>query len=551
MLPRWGLKEVTVLEDRVIIAVLRYLAIPLLGALVAWAVYRRLEPDRVARRLGRWTVARVGLLAVAIGLAFATFLGLRYATWHSHVLDLGSYDQKVWVASVQGDLAGVVEQTYRGGQHVSPCGAVRYWGICHFQPLYVVYALAYRLWASPLLLLWSQALLVASGLIPCYLLARDRLGGTAGLLVVAVYLLHPAVQFNALLDFRPDHVAIPFFFWAFWLAERERPGLALLAATVPALAKQSLILAFVGFGLYLVVRRRLVLLGAVATAVGALVFAAVAFGVLAGPGRSEGAFMIGRYFSGGTELLAPGLVGRKLFYLVGLFGPLAFLSWRDPVALLPALPSIGVSLLSNDVNFVSIQSQYSASVVAPAFAGLITALAWLQARRGAGTALRALGALVVLSLVFSVAQGPTPLGLNFWSERWGHQWHYRHYLPDRQAALDEAAGLIPSDPDVMVVSQNDINSALLAHRHYYFAFPAGIDRADYVLVDTGRRPFLYWIVPRDRAPYDGVVRQLRDTPEYRVAFERDGVVLFQRTGPRSPGPPDPERLPVRPEGLPR
>jgi hypothetical protein len=190
-------------------------------------------------------------------------------------------------------------------------------------------------------------------------------------------------------------------------------------------------------------------------------------------------------------------------------------------------------------------------VVAPAFVGLLTALATLEARRGDGAALRALGALVALSLAFSVAQGPTPLGLNFWNERWGRQWHFRHYLPDRQAALDEAARLIPADPDVMVVSQNDVNSASLAHRHYYFGFPAGIDRADYVLVDTGRRPFLYWIVPRDREPYDWIVRQLRNTAEYRVAFEREGVVLFQRIGPRHPGPPDPERLPVRPEGLPK
>jgi uncharacterized membrane protein len=285
--------------------------------------------------------------------------------------------------------------------------------------------------------------------------------------------------------------------------------------------------------------------------VGAIAFVVVTFGFLAGPGRSEGAFMIGRYFLGGTELLAPGLLARKAAYLVGLFGPLAFLSWRDPVALLPAVPSLGISLLSSEATHFSIQSQYSASVVAPALAGLLTALAGIELRRRDGTALRALGSLAVLSLGFAVAQGPTPLGLNFWSERWGHQWHFRHYLPDRQSALDEAARLIPADPEVMVVSQNDVNSAAMAHRHYYFAFPAGIDRADYVLVDTGRRPFLYWIVPRDRTPYDQVVHQLRQAPEYRIAFERDGVVLFERTGPRQPGPPDPGRLPVRPEGLPQ
>jgi len=210
--------------------VLRSLLIPGVGAVLAWVVWQHLPARQLERRVaGRAARIAVGL-ALAAGLVGVTLLTLRYATWHAHLFDLGSYDQKVWVASVQRDLTGVIAQTYRGGERFSPCGATRYWGICHFQPLYVIYALAYRLWPSPLLLLWSQALLVASGVIPFYLLTRKLLGSTAGVLGVMVYLLHPAVQFNALLDFRPDHVAIPFLFWAFWFAERNRPGLALVAA---------------------------------------------------------------------------------------------------------------------------------------------------------------------------------------------------------------------------------------------------------------------------------------------------------------------------------
>lgn len=537
--------------DRLIIGFWQFLALPGLGALLAWLVWRRVDGRGLELRLGRrgWAaIVVVGLLAGALAVAL---LGLRYATWHTHVLDLGSYDQKIWVASVQRDAGEVLVQTYRGGERASPCGSTRYWGICHFQPVYVVYAFIYRLWASPLVLLWSQALLVVSGLIPAYLLARDRLGPPAAALAGVVYLAHPAVQFNALLDFRPDHPVIPFLLWAFWLVERGYPWLSLVAAAVPALTKGSLILTFVGFGIYLLLKRRLVLAGTLATVAGLLAFVAVEFVVLAGPGRSEGTFMIGRYFSGGAELLAPGLVARKLVYLVGLFGPLAFLCWRDPLTLLPALPSIGISMLSRDFTHVSIESQYSASIVGPAFAGLVTALAWRQSRHGDGGAVRPLAALLVLSLAFSVAQGPTPLGIKFWNERWGRQWHHGHYVPDRQAALDEAARLIPGDPEVIVVSQNDVNSAHLAHRHYFFTFPVGLERADYVLLDTGRRPFLYWLVPRDRQPYDAIVRQLRESPDFRVAFTRDGVVLFARVGPRQPGPPDNDRLPVRPEGLPR
>jgi len=392
-------------------------------------------------------------------------------------------------------------------------------------------------------------LVVASGLIPCYLLGRDRLeSAAAGVLAGALYVLHPAVQFNGLLDFRPDHVAIPFLFWAYWLIERDRVVAAIAAAGIPALAKQSLMLTFAFFGLYIAWRRRRVAVGVAMFAVGLAAFGVASFYVLAVPGRSEAAFMIDRYFAGG-EFLDPQLFARKVVYVIALFGPLGFLSLGRPLALLPGLPSLAMSLAASDANFVSIASQYSASVVAPAFAALLLTLPLTRRVGAQAETLRVLAGLVVLSVFFSVAQGPTPLSLGFWGASWGRQWHYSQYLPDRQAALAEAARLIPTDPDVMVVSQNDVNSARLAHRHFYFPFPNGLERADYVLLDTWRWPWVYWVPDAER--YAEIVRRLRDGPNYRVVFEREGVVLFARVGPRNPGPPDVTVAPPPPAGMPR
>lgn len=543
-------EESFIASDKLIIGALRYLAIPLAGAVAAWLVARRLDEQWWESRLGRRAPALVAGGALVVAAMFSGLLVARYETWHSFILDLGSYDQKAWLAATQENVGSMLEQTYRGGVKVAPCGVRRYWGVCHFQPLFIAYALAYRVWASPLVLLLSQALLVASGVIPCYLLARDRLGSAAGALTAGLYILHPAVQFNGLLDFRPDHVAIPFFFWAYWLVGRGRLLAAVVAAAVPALAKESLLVSFAFFGLYLAARTRRLAAGAAVFVAGMAVFVLVAFYLLAAPGRSEAEFMIGRYFSDPAALVRPELLARKIVYLTQLFGPLGFLSWLDPLALLPAIPSLGVSLVSNDANFVSIQSQYSASVVAPAFAGLITGVAWCGRRFGPrATPVRILGGLVVLSVFFSVASGPTPLSLNFWVERWGRQWHYSQYLPDRQDALDEAAALIPSDPDIMVVSQNDVNSARLAHRHFYFLFPNGLERADFVLLDTRRWPWVYWVP--DTEYFGSIVRWLRASPDYRLVFDRDGVLLFGRVGPRRPGAPDLSVAPPVPGVLPR
>src|SRR5207302_2992429 len=218
------------------------------------------------------------------------------------------------------------------------------------------------------------------------------------------------------------------------------------------------------------------------------------------------------------------LLARKVVSAIALIVPLVFLSLWIPMPLVQALTSLVVTLAANDANFASITSQYSASVVAPVFAALFVTLPRMTRRLGArAPTLRILAALVILSVFFSVAQGPTPLALGFWIPSWGRQWHYSQYLPDRQAALDEAARSIPTDPDIMVVSQNDVNSARLAHRHFYFPFPNGLERADYVLLDTGRWPWLHWVPDPER--YAEIAHRLRGSVEYRLVFEHEGVLL--------------------------
>jgi len=531
-----------------IVEVLRFLVIPAIGAAVAARVFARVD--------GAWWEARardrrrIAAAVVVFALMAVALLSARYLTWHSFVHDLGSYDQKVWLAATAPSLPEAVEQTYRGGREAEPCGRERYWGICHFQPLYLGFALIYKAWASPLVLLVTQVLLVAAAAIPCYQLARARLTAGAAALVVLLYLAQPAVQFNALLDFRPDHIAIPLFFWAYVLVDRGRFGSAVGAAAIPGLAKESLLLALTGFGVFLVAQKRRLALGLAVTVVSAAVFAAVVVYALGGPQQSEASFMVARYFSAGGAL-APALVARKIVYLAALLAPLGFLPLLAPRVLLPAAPAIAIALLSNDATHSSIQSQYSAAMIAPLFAALITVLAWLPGRFGERmTPARVLGALVVFSASVSFALGPTPVSMNFWSERWGRHWHFSRYLPDRQAAMNAAAALIPDDPGVMVVSQNDVNAAKLAHRHLYFAFPNGLERADYVFLDTRRMPFVYWVA-KEPERYEAIVRELRASSDYRVALEREGVLLFARVTERRPGVPDGRLAPAPPAAMPQ
>ena len=125
------------------LVIVKYLLLPAAGACVAWFVAQRLDVGRWELRLAGRARRLVSGLTVLVAGVFATLLVARYLTWHSFILDLGSYDQKVWLIATRPDLGAMLEQTYRGGVRVMPCGSMRYWGICHFQPLYLLYDQVY------------------------------------------------------------------------------------------------------------------------------------------------------------------------------------------------------------------------------------------------------------------------------------------------------------------------------------------------------------------------------------------------------------------------
>ncbi len=526
------------------IRVFRYLVIPLLGVLAGWMTFRWMSQREISSdRIFGFRADRILFGLVMVGcVVLGGLVILRYTTWHSSYYDLGAYDQKIWLISEQTDWWGMLEQSYKGGVMVSPCGTERFWGICHFQPILLVPALLYQIWASPLAPLAFQVLVVVSGIIPALLLARDHFGTpVAGVAASTLFLVYPAVQFNGVLDFRPDHVAIPILLWAYFLAGRGQHLASLGVAGIGGLMKEPLILSFAFFGLYLAFQYKRWALGLVSFVFGLTAFYFLSFHLLTSGGQTEGQFMIGRYFPdlSGPSGVVPRLLGdpvgflrhvaqpHKVVYMAALFAPLAFLPLFSPIRLIPAIPFLGISLLSSFPGHASFQSQHSASVVGPAFAALFISIRWLGDKYGRRAApVPILAGLVVLSGCISFALGPTPLSVNFWDRSWGGVWHYTQYLPDRQATVNQAAKLIPAHPDKVVVTQNGLNAARLAHRHQYYPFPDALDRADYVFLDTGRLPYVYWNIDRER--YRRLVRRLLRSRDYKVIFDEHGVLVLER-----------------------
>ena len=181
-------------------------------------------------------------------VAFAAGLGalavLQHRAFWTGRFDVGNLVQAVW-STAHGDVLSVTGLT---GRQISRLGA-------HFDPIVVVFAPLWWLWPDPSLLLVSQALAVATGAVPVYLLGKRHLGSDwAAAGFALAYLLHPATQWLVLDDFHPVALATPLLLWAFWFLDAGRLLAFAPVALAACLTKEQIGLVVAAMGLWYALR---------------------------------------------------------------------------------------------------------------------------------------------------------------------------------------------------------------------------------------------------------------------------------------------------------
>ena len=197
---------------------------------------------RVARAGDRRHVTRPrALLSLAV-CAFAAGMSalamLQQQAFETGRFDVGNLTQAVW-STAHGRF---LEMTDLQGVQFSRLGA-------HFDPLVALLAPLWWLWPSPDMLLVVQAVGVALGAVPVFLLARKHLGGEwSGLCFALVYLLYPPTQWLVVDDFHPVALATPLLLGAIWFLDEDRLLPFALCAVAACLTKEQvgLVVAMLG-----------------------------------------------------------------------------------------------------------------------------------------------------------------------------------------------------------------------------------------------------------------------------------------------------------------
>ena len=483
----------------------------------------------VARELP--TVARVTLARFLLGVATTSFAAgftglatIRNEAYWSGRFDLGNLTQAVW-STAHGHL---LEMTDLQGHQISRLGA-------HFDPVVVGLVPLWRLWPSPTTLLVVQAVAVALGALPVFLLARKHLGSEwAGLAFALVYLLYAPTEWLVVDDFHPVALATPLLLAGFWFLDEDRLVAFAVVAGLACLTKEHVGFTVAAMGLwYAATRRRPVgLLVAGAGVAVSLIAIAVVVPHYAPGGGSP---FQSRYDAVGgspsgivkTALTDPGTTlaavteTRDLGYLFHLLLPLAFLSLLAPAAALTAAPEIVLNLLSDVRTQTSIHFHYTAAAVP----GLVVATIFGAARlRDAEQrTMPLLRGLIAVGLVATVAYGPVP----FWKHiPFGQSVASSQYrVTARNHAADDAVALVPS---TAAVSATNTMGAHLSARRRIFSFPL-LNGSRWVVVDTLRMS--YGDDNLDRTRGLRALRALRHDPTWQVVFARKGILVLHRRGP--------------------
>lgn len=457
-----------------------------------------------------------GISAYAAG--FAALSVLRHSAFLTGRFDLGNMAQAVWSTAHGHPL----RMTNLHGEQVSRLAA-------HVDPILVLFAPLWWIWPSPSMLLVVQAIAIALGAIPVFLLARKHLGNPRAAVGFALaYLLYPATGWLTLNEFHPVALATPLLLFAFWYLDEDRLLPFALFALAASACKEEISLVVAGFGIWYAIAHRRWLAGAVVAAAGAA-WAAVAIGVII-PHHNAGAesAFYGRYSEvGGSaggilktavtdplRLIEAAFSSRDLVYLLQLVAPLAALCLLAPLVLVAALPELAINLLSATTTQTSIRFHYTAGLI-PVL--LIAAI--FGAKRLGRRPFVVAASVAVAALAANYVLGPIP--------GWRHLPGGQEFqataarVTDHDRVAERAIELIPGDA---VVSATNTLGAHLSARRRVLSFPFLHD-ATWIAADETQPGYADRYAPLPTAVQ---LAALRRNPDWRLVFEQDGVLVFRR-----------------------
>ena len=495
------------------------------------------------------------------GTVFSALTILRYDAFQARAWDLGIFTQSLWTTLNANRFLYHTCELF-----INPSGS--FFGV-HFSPILFLILPFYWIATRPETLLVLQSFILPLAAVPIYKLAKEHAGGrVVGLTFAAAYLIYPSTQYVNFYDFHVQSFLPLFFSFTIYYLTKENWPLYFLFVLLSLSCEEHAAWATFAIGIYAAWKYRSQIVSAIRgrkppmkillipiftmalsvvwywftlwqrdtffpTNPAALseFLGAPNFSILGAKNPIEiPILVILRPLNAIQSLAYDGTT--KLLYLLLLFGPLAFFSFRAPSALIPAMPWLGFGLLSQTQAHHVVGHQYETYVVSFIFASATLGLAKYQ--RKAPTAKRVISFLkgtshiryiAAASIIFFLIVGPmSPIVSHL----------YPGFISlstgSHERILGETINLVPSNASILT---QDNLFPYVSHRVDAYVVPGiflqssirnlvidfvnqTIDKVDYVLLDKKTDPTVTELV----------LSILESKPDFNLMALGDGNTIF-------------------------
>jgi uncharacterized membrane protein len=492
-------------------------------------------------------------------IVFSSLTILRHYAFKTRAWDLGIFTQSLWTTlNANGFFYHTCELP------INPSGS--FFGV-HFSPILFLILPLYWIAQTPETLLVFQSFILALAALPIYKLAKEYAGGRiVGLVFAFAYLMFPATHFVNWYDFHVQ-AFLPLFFACiiYYITKEDWPKYFLFAFL--SLMCQEHVAFFMFFiSIYIIWKYRAPIISAIRRKNFAekklliplftMIISVVWYWFTLWqrdtffPTNPEalGEFLgLGNFAILGAEnpLEVPLLMmlrplnavqalmydaHLKLLYIVLIFGPLAFFSFKAPSALIPALPWFGFSLISQTYHHHILGTQYEAYIVSFIFCAAIFAVRKNYLKKPGFKIVRSsVKKIMVFSLIFFVAVSPVGPVVNVLFPD-----YTSIYRGEHERLLGEVLNAVPLNASILT---QDNLFPHVSHRINAYVFLTRwinsnindlviefvnqtMDTVDYVLVDSKTDPIA-----------TGLILSLLETkPQFKLLTSKDNgkILLFRR-----------------------
>lgn len=224
-----------------------YLAIVAASAFVIYYLWQKNRLPLVGIEFSKTVTLSI---ITAATLIFAVFVGsvtvCRYLTFYAPNFDFGIFCQMFHNMKETGLPNTTCERDF----------LLSHFGV-HVSPIYYLLLPFYMIFPSPITLQVAQTVIIASAVIPLYLLCKKyNLSNKLTALISIMFLAYPAMGGGAMYDIHENCFLVPLLLWMFYFFEKEKWTLMYVFAALTLLVKEDAFIYIVIFAIYVIVGRK-------------------------------------------------------------------------------------------------------------------------------------------------------------------------------------------------------------------------------------------------------------------------------------------------------